>query len=169
MKPINQQERKSLFLQFLVLYVITLVLIVVTMHFFYKVPQKELEVLRDQKEKFKSYDQGPRKVLNKMGEADSLLTLIKAGKDISKSEADLQEICSQIKALGDAKASPIDSIFILIRNQYIELLDAAKKEKSIGSASASLADITKQLNEEKDKLRTCQEENQILKIRLESK
>ncbi|MFN7846376.1 MAG: type VI secretion system TssO [Bacteroidota bacterium] len=169
MKPINQQERKSLFVQFLVLYLITITLIVVTMHFFYKVPKKELESLREQKEKFKSYDKGPREVLKKMGEADILLKQIKEGKDVSKSEADLSDICSQIKLLGDAKANPMDSIFLNIRNQYIDLLEATKKEKSSGLASATLGDITKELNDVKEKLRTCETQNEMLKFQVQSK
>jgi len=169
MKPLNQQERKSLYLQFLALYIITLVLVIVTMHFFYKVPQKELEVLREQKEKFKSYDQGPRQVLKKMGEADMLLNQIKEGKDVSKSEADLADICSQIKTLGDAKANPMDSIFINIRNNYIDMLEATKKEKSSGMTNTALTDITKELNDVKDKLRECQSQNDILKIQVQAK
>jgi len=155
MKPLNQQERKSLYLQFLALYIITLLVVIITMHFFYKVPQKELEVLREQKEKFKSYDQGPIAVLKLMADADAALEQISQGKDVSKNEANIMDICTQIKTLGDAKANPMDSVFMKIRDNYIILKDLKKSAKDGMGTSQSLASITAELNRVKDELVQC--------------
>jgi hypothetical protein len=135
------------------------------MHFFYKVPQKELEVLREQKEKFKSYDEGPRLVLKKMTEADALLKQIgdPAAKDIVKNEADLQSICNEIKTAGDAKKNPVDSIFISIRDNYLYMMEAKRKERSGSGANDAMGEMTKQLNETKEKLRTCETERDMFK------
>lgn len=164
MKPLNETERRTLYFQFLALYLISIALIIVTMHFFYTVPQKELKVLREQKEKFKSYDAGPRVVLRKMQTADSLLKQISdpGAKEITKNEEDLKKIFSDIKSLGDEKKNAVDSMFVQVSDNYFKLFEAKGKERSGSGANQTLAEMTRTLNETKDKLRECETTKQTL-------
>lgn len=72
MEPLNKKERTSLFFQFLLFYLISVVLIIIAMHFYYTIPEAELNALREQREKFKSYDDVPRDALHNILSIDSL-------------------------------------------------------------------------------------------------
>jgi Type VI secretion system, TssO len=118
MKPLNKSERRSLYLQFLLMYVISIVVIIFTMHFFYETPTEELKALRIQSDKFKMYEINPEKMLGSMHSIDSLLKNLEDPK--SNSEAIKISIGDELDKIKDlsGNSTKLDNIFMKIRENY---------------------------------------------------
>jgi hypothetical protein len=170
MKPINSKERKTLYLQFLLLYMLSILVIIITMHFYYSIPEKELNLLREQKEEFNSVAAIPRKVMDKMIKIDSLLLIIgDPSKPMDQPVFEVNEALTEIKGYGDKNANSMDSLFTKIYRNYFEIL-SAKKESRSGINSASISkDLNEKYEELKEKFEKCDLENEKLKIQIQMK
>lgn len=168
MKPTNSKERKSLYLQFLLLYILSVIIIVITMHFYYSVPKKELNMLRAQKTEFNTAGAIPRMVIKQMKKADSLLLIIAdPNKAIDQPLSEINEALRTIKSLGEKNKNSMDSLFLNIHNNYFEILSAKKESRNGSSTAGNYKELNSKYLDLKEKFEKCDLDNTKLTTQLQ--
>lgn len=159
MKPVNQKERNNLYLQFLLFYIVSLVVVIIAVGFFYEVNDKEIQVLRDQKEKFKAFEKAPVEMNEKIQKLDSLLKALedpKTSQDMVKSE--ITKVLDKIPSLDSEHQGSMDTLVHKVREKYYSILEFAQNSRNNAESVDAVKRIQAELEQMKKDLEQCQKD-----------
>jgi Type VI secretion system, TssO len=154
-KPINIKEHNSAFFKFLIFFLVTLIMAVSAVYFNFKVPNKELAILRERSELLRNQQisqENYKRILNEV-----ILVFNKLDSSTSKAMVE-SELTSKLEALRTA-ASIEDStasqklnqaVFGLVneyRNAKFNLFDLKDYEKEIKKKNDKIQELSKDLED----------------------
>lgn len=170
MKPLNQKERNSFYWQFLIIYIISVVVVIIAVSFFYEVNDKEVQVLRDQKEKFKTYEQMPAKMNEDIKKLDSLLVKLEDPNiPESQIEGEIKNLLSAIPNVDGNRQSSLDTLTQKIKDTYYKIFEDKGRIRTSNQSTGIASQASKQVEELKKQLDDCEEERKTLEIKLDLK
>jgi hypothetical protein len=148
MKPLNQKERSTLYWQFLILYVISIVLVICAMSFYYSVSNLSAEKLKKTEEEKAVLQQSVQKFKVKVHEVDSMLAMMDVQKESSSMEtANITSALNDLKTISSTSPA-LDSLYRNIAVRYFSVYDDKLKIKTSGAT----IDAVKQLNSKLDQV-----------------
>jgi hypothetical protein len=126
MQPLNASIRRKLYLQFLIFYLVSLGIFIIAVRFYYKIPDKQIEILDKQVHEFSVLDSAASQVLYNMNMADSILSTSRNPND-QKTIAMILNIETKLDEIGAKKRSSLDSLTLRLR----EFIDKRLNDKRI--------------------------------------
>ena len=118
MKPLNQQERTSTFIRYILALAVSMLLFGMLFFIGSHLPQKELDVLRSQNAEYKNAIDKQAKMLSLMDSIEANLTVLdKAGADAAYSETEISNLLVQMKT-NISDTSGINVIYKKIVSTY---------------------------------------------------
>lgn len=156
MKPINKKERTALYWKFLGLYVISILLVILSVYFnneTNKVAGDELKKIREER---KVLAENTKVFFGKMNKVDSLLKSMedpKANTDRLSDDIKLQ--ISDMKALVSSNPSINDSVFIKIYDRYYDVLQDKKLIQGSNASSNAVSVLQLKLQKANADLDLC--------------
>jgi Type VI secretion system, TssO len=153
-KPINIKEHNSSFVKFLIFFLVTLIMAVSAVYFNFRVPNKELAILRERSELLRNQQINQEKYKRTLGEVMAVLSKLDSAS--SNKAMVVSELTPKIDAL-NAAASIDDSTSSQRLNKMIFVL--VKEYQKAKSDLYDLNDVDKAINDLKS-------ENNTLRTRL---
>ncbi len=152
MKPINEKERATAFMQFIVLFVITIIIAVFLAFFPFKLRKKQVDILSEENKTLKN----ERTFFNGFSSRiDSLVIVVKSmdkmdPADIVRTQADIENQFKQLNIDDSTSASKINkSLLTIFRNWTVDkqimqgTTDLKTKVKELEAANKQLEkDVT---------------------------
>lgn len=126
MQPLNQSLRRKLYIQFLIFYLLSLGIFIIGVHFNYKIPKKQVELLNRQLRELSASDAAASQALCNMQMADSLLNTFRDPND-QKTIALILNIETKLDEMGAKQRSSLDSLVLKLR----ETIDKRLNDKRI--------------------------------------
>jgi hypothetical protein len=118
MKPLNQQERTNAFIRYILALAVSMFLFGTLFYTSSRLPQKELEVLKNQNAEYKGAIDKQAKILGLMDSIEANLAVLdKAGADASYGETEVSNLLVQMKS-NIADTSGINVIYKKIAANY---------------------------------------------------
>jgi Type VI secretion system, TssO len=158
-KPINIKEHNSSFVKFLIFFLVTLIMAVSAVYFNFKVPNKELAILRERSELLRNQQINQEKYKRTLGEVMAVLSKLDSAS--SNKAMVVSELTPKIDAL-NAAASIDDSTASQKLNQMVFVL--VKQCQNAKSDLYDLKDVDKAINDLKSEnitlrtnLKDCQD------------
>jgi Type VI secretion system, TssO len=156
-KPINVQEHNNAFLKFLIFFLITLAMAVSAIYFNFKIPNKELSILRERSDVLRNQQISQEKYKRTLNEVIQVFNKL----DSSSSKAMIEsELTVKLDALRNA-ASIEDSTSAQKLNQMVFTLvnkyrDAKFSLYDLKGAEEEIAKRNNKIKELKTELEDCQ-------------
>jgi Type VI secretion system, TssO len=140
-KPVNLKEHNSAFVKFLIFFLVTLTMAVSAVYFNFKVPNKELAILRERDDLFRNQQINQEKYKQTLGEVMAVLS--KLDSSSSNKAMVISELTPKIEALNAASAIE-DSTASQKLNQMVFVL--VKQYQNAKSDLYDLKDVDKAIN-----------------------
>jgi hypothetical protein len=122
MRPLNQQERNSTFLRYLLALAVSMLLFGVLFFTGSRLPQKELDILKSQNLEYRTAIDKQARMLSIMDSIEANLTLLdKAGSDVTYSETEVSNLLVQMKS-NISDTSGINVIYKKIASTYQKMM-----------------------------------------------
>lgn len=118
MKPLNQQERNSTFIRYILALIVSMLLFGMLFFTGSRLPQKELDILRSQNAEYKNSIDKQSKMLSIMDSIEANLAILdKAGADATYGETEVSNLLVQMKS-NITDTSGINIIYKKIASTY---------------------------------------------------
>lgn len=170
MEPLNTKERSSAILKMALLFLFTLIVFVVAIYFDYQVPNKQLDMVKAERDKLKQEMMQVKELMNGVKEFRENFVLNSDDEDgryIGRWEMSRNSL-NQIKAINKDEESVIYAICDDIDWLGTSLTGATQlvaryKEQGVGSE-----DLEEEIKDLKSQLRQCENDLDQARIRLNS-
>ncbi|MGJ8667129.1 MAG: type VI secretion system TssO [Patiriisocius sp.] len=140
MKPKNSKDRRSAFLKFLGLFIVTVGMIVAAVYFNFKVPNKENDLLRAQSKFINEETAFQNNFYTEMEKVKSMIDSL----DVPGAQVDYESKLISSKLVDMQKSLPTkDSTYLYdmhssIVQMYVELMDNKQKLRSLSDAEGTI-------------------------------
>jgi len=156
MKPINKKERTTLYLQFLSLYVVTIILIIIAVHYNNEAGNATGDELKKIREERKVMIDNTKIYYSKMTKTDSLLKQMEDPKaNTDRLSEEIKSQISEMKELVKNSPSVNDSVYIKIYDRYYDVLQDKRKIQGSNASSSAVEALNAKLQKANSDLDEC--------------
>ena len=156
MDPINKKERSARYWQFLGLYIASIIVVVIAVHFNNESNKSTADELKRMREETKLMNENTKIFYDKMNKVEALL---KEMEDPSaNSDRITDDIKSQISDMKDiVKNSPSvnDSVYVKIYDRYYDVLQDKRKIQGSNASSSAVEALNAKLEKANAELDEC--------------
>jgi|GEM_PF-3991496 len=164
MKPLNQKERTTLYWQFLILYLVTILLVILAVSFYFKVNELAVDQLKESKQEKVMIHSTSLKFRQKVTEIDSMLVLMDKGNDITSEEKNnIEDAIRELTRIKTDSPSFMDSLYMKIAARYFSVYDDKLKIRSSGASEDAVKQLSQDLREAKKELEQCNSQLNVYK------
>ena len=158
MKPLNQQERNSAFIRYILALVISLVLFGMLFFTGSRLPQKEVQMLRNQNAEYKSAMDKQARIRSLMDSIDANLSALdKPDANAALAEAEVSNLLVQMKG-NIADSTGMNEIYKKIVATYEKVMQDKSLIRNLRKDSEAGTDCAKQLDKVNNLYTECQKE-----------
>ena len=135
MKPLNQQERNSIFIRYLLALAVSMLLFGMLFYTGSRLPQKELDILRSQNAEYKSAIDKQSKMLVLMDSIEASLDILdKAGTDATYSETEVSNRLVLMKS-NISDTTGMNVVYKKIVSNYLKTMNDKRVIRSMRKQS----------------------------------
>lgn len=170
MEPLNSKERTSAFMKFILIFVITMIVVLISAFFDVTIPAKENRDLLVQNHKLQDQMRAQNLILEKMDSIKVLLLkLDQPNADIATIDANIAGMIIQMQAYENDSTTlgkimkNVDIAYTGLKNEKLGLL------KKTGSADQQISKLEDKVKEAEKKLEDCEKEKINLMLRMGSR
>ncbi|MCW3105916.1 MAG: hypothetical protein JWQ09_422 [Segetibacter sp.] len=167
MEPLNQPQRRKAFINFLIFFTITAILIIATVFLSVQVPFKQNDQLREQMSRVEKEKDFTEVFLNKMNATNNLLdSLDKKDGNVDLIDGKIKEKLTDMDAMIEKDSLAVKDLYQNIVANLSQIHAAKKELRDATSKDASLGDLKQQISQLKDDLARSQNNVVILQTQL---
>ncbi len=167
MKPINTAERSSAFLYFLILFIITTSLVVLTVFFGMQVPFKQNDKLQHQLGMYQNEKSFAESFSTKMTDTKILLDSInRAGTQADLVNGQISSNLVDLNAMIEKDTSGVKKIYQDIVHNLLDLQTAKAQLRDAGNKDAAVGQYLQQIEDLRSQLNSKTQEADALRLQL---
>lgn len=169
MKPINSAERKSAYLNFLILFAITIVIVVTTCFFGMRVPFKQNEQLQEKIAGFQNQKSFAENFETRFANTKGILdTVNKAGIQAELLDQKITDGIKSLSAMVDNDTTIVKKNYNDVIQNLAELQFAKKQLRDVSSSNQNMTQYMQQIEGLKSDLARAKSESDALRMQLVS-
>ncbi len=169
MKPLNSPERKSAYLNFLLFFAITVVIVVITAFFGMKVPFKQNDQLQEKIAGFQNEKSFAENFAAKYADTKGILdTVNKAGIQAELLDQKITDGIKSLSAMVDNDTTIVKKNYSNIIQNLAELQFAKKQLRDVSSSDQNMTQYMQQIEGLKSDLARAKAESDALRMQLVS-
>lgn len=164
LQVLNSKERNQAFLQFLLFFLITVMLAIGAVYFNFRVPEKENKLLREEVDMQRTESQNQQKFVSHMQQAKVLLdSMKKSQSDINLVDMQLTAKMNELLNLQQKDSSLYGKLNNAVVDAFLELQRNKKELIGLNEKAASVNELKAELTKCQEDLTTSQGQLDVLR------